>query len=218
LDGLPLAIELAAARIGVLPPTALLVRLEHRLAVLTNGPSDVPERLRSLRDAIAWSHDLLEERHQVLFRRLGVFVGGFTLDAAGAISGSGDILQGVSALVGSSLLRATEGANGEPRYLMLETIREYALEQLTASGEEHAVRTAHAEYYRDLAESALPHYDGPELHEYNARSTVSSTIAARPWRGRSTATRRRRASGWRGPSGGSGGTGWPLMASRGGSE
>jgi predicted ATPase/DNA-binding CsgD family transcriptional regulator len=183
LDGLPLAIELAAARIGVLPPTALLVRLEHRLAVLTNGPSDVPERLRSLRDAIAWSHDLLEERHQVLFRRLGVFVGGFTLDAAGAISGDGDILQGVSALVGSSLLRATEGADGEPRYLMLETIREYALDQLTASDEEHAVRTAHAEYYRDLAESAIPHYDGPELHEYSARvdRDLDNCRAAMAW-------------------------------------
>ena len=134
LDGLPLAIELAAARTMVLPPPALLARLEHRLDLLTSGPRDAPERLRDMRGAIAWSHDLLTEPEQVLFRRLGVFSGGFTIEAVQAVAGGGaDVLEGISALVAASLVNPLGTVAGEPRFTMLETIREYALERLAAS-------------------------------------------------------------------------------------
>ena len=161
LDGLPLAIELAAARSTVLPPPALLARLERRLPLLTGGPRDQPARLRTMRDAIAWSHDLLAAEEQALFRRLAVFVGGCTLEAAEAVgrTGSGpriDVFAVLSALVDKSLLHREASADGEPRFGMLETIREYALEQLAASGEEATVRDAHAAWCLDLAERAAP--------------------------------------------------------------
>ncbi len=162
LDGLPLAIELAAARTSLFPVTALLPRLARRLPLLTGGPRDAPARLQTMRDAIAWSYDLLTRDEQSLFRRLAVFEGGFTLDAAEAICGgwgehpalAPSVLDGVAALVAQSLVRAPEGDAEEPRYTLLETIREYGLERLVASGEEDAMRTAHARFYLTLAEQA----------------------------------------------------------------
>ena len=158
LDGLPLAIELAAARVKVLPPSALLARLDHRLPMLTGGGRDHPERQQTMRDAIAWSHDLLSPEEQGLLRRLAVFVGGFTLEAAEAVvSGPGesgiDPFEGVTSLLDNSLLRQDAGPGGEPRFTMLETVREFALELLAASGEEDATRKRHAAWCLTLAQS-----------------------------------------------------------------
>ncbi len=170
LDGLPLAIELAAARTPVLPPAALLARLERSLPLLSEGPRDAPERQRSMRDTIAWSHDLLTGRQQVLLRRLGVFVGGFTLEAASVVANDGgDCLSGMSTLVAASLVRSIPGVGNDPRFTLLETIREYALERLAGSGERDAIHARHARYFQELAEEALPHYDGPGLPLWNAR-------------------------------------------------
>ncbi len=167
LDGLPLAIELAAARIAIFPPMALLARLERRLPLLTEGPRDHPARLRTMRNAIAWSHDLLDPDHQALFRRLAVFVGGFTLDEAEAVTNAGDdqgiaILKGLMALVDGSLVRHVERADGESRFVMLETVREYGLERLEGSGEAPAVRDRHATHFLARAEQAEPSLFGPE--------------------------------------------------------
>ena len=156
LDGLPLAIELAAARIKVLPPQALLERLERRLTLLTGGARDLPARQQTLRGAIAWSHDLLTPSEQMLFRRLGVFAGGWTLAAAEALMQAGDrfdFFAAFTALVDKSLIRQTEVVHGEPRFRMLETIREFAVEQLEASGDGDLVRLAHAHYFLALAEA-----------------------------------------------------------------
>ena len=160
LDGLPLAIELAAARINLLPPQALLARLSQRLTVLTSGARDVPERQRTLRNTLAWSYQLLDAKAQRLFRRLSVFVGGCTLEAVCAAldaeTTAVSVLDGVASLVDKSLLHQTEQVDGEPRYVMLETIREYGLECLQACGELEAVRRAHAAYYLRLAEAMEP--------------------------------------------------------------
>jgi predicted ATPase/class 3 adenylate cyclase len=169
LDGLPLAIELAAARIKLLPPQAILARLGRRLELLRGGARDVPDRHQTLRHAIAWSYDLLEAGEQALFRRLAVFAWGCTLEAAEAVcqaldnlaAGAGQVLDGVASLLDKSLLRQQEQASGEPRFRMLETIRGYGLECLTASGEEAAVRRVHADYYLALAEAAEPALTGP---------------------------------------------------------
>ena len=170
LDRLPLAIELAAARTNVLPPPALLARLDHRLPLLTGGPRDAPDRQRDMRAAITWSYELLTDAEQRLFRRVGVFVGGFTLEAAEAIAGEGvDVLADVSALVAASLVIPAGGIGDEPRFTLLETIRDYAMEQLAAGGELVDAQQRHAEYYRWLTEAALPHYDGPELPVYRDR-------------------------------------------------
>ena len=155
LDGLPLAIELAAARIRHLAPAVLLQRLSSRLSLLTGGPRDLPARQQTLRDAIAWSHDLLSTEEQVLFARLAIFHGGFTLDAAETVcSEIGaldlDILDGVASLVDNSMLRLY-GENAEPRYAMLETIRDFGLERLAARGEEQRARQAHALFFGHLA-------------------------------------------------------------------
>jgi non-specific serine/threonine protein kinase len=144
LDGLPLAIELAAARVKALPPAALLARLDQRLPLLTGGGRDLPARQQTMRDAIAWSYDLLTPEEQTLFRRLGIFVAGFTLEAAEAVVHSAedlalDVLDGVASLLDKSLLRQDEGSEGEPRYQMLETVREFARERLEESGESDAV-------------------------------------------------------------------------------
>jgi predicted ATPase/class 3 adenylate cyclase len=157
LDGLPLAIELAAARIKLLPPQALLARLENRLKLLTGGARDLPARQQTLRGAIAWSCDLLEEPEKRLFRRLAVFVAGCTLEAAEAVcSADGDleidVLEGLASLVDKSLLQQNDLASGEPRFTMLETIREYGLEELEASGEAPAIRRQHAEFFLTQAE------------------------------------------------------------------
>jgi predicted ATPase/DNA-binding CsgD family transcriptional regulator len=167
LDGLPLAIELAAARARVLPPAALLARLERRLALLTGGAVDLPDRQRTLRHAIDWSHDLLDPSEQVLFRRLAVFVGGCTLDAAesvvAAVGGlEREVFDALDSLLTKSLLVPQGGDTPEPRFRMLETIREYALERLAASGEAEAVRRSHADYFLALAERAEPELTGAD--------------------------------------------------------
>jgi non-specific serine/threonine protein kinase len=152
VDGLPLAIELAAVRIRVLSPQALLAHLEQRLQLLAGGPRDQPARLRTLRDAIAWSYDLLTTDEQRLFRRLAVFVGGFTLDAAEAVGqvnnhpGS-EVLDNLMSLVEKSIVQRDEQPDGESRYGMLETIREFGIEQLRMHDDVHAARTAHADYH-----------------------------------------------------------------------
>jgi len=168
LEGLPLAVELAAARIKLLPPQALLRRLEHRLDVLTSGAQDLPARQQTLRNTLQWSYDLLCAEEQRLFRWLSVFVGGFTLEAATAVYTSGsepplDILTGVASLLDKSLLQQTEQDGEEPRFRMLETLREFGLSCLSANGEEAAAQRACAEYYLTLAEEAEPYLEGPEL-------------------------------------------------------
>jgi predicted ATPase/class 3 adenylate cyclase len=167
LDGLPLAIELAAARIRLFPPQALLTRLGQRLPLLTSSARDVPIRQQTLRNTIAWSYDLLTVQEQRLFRRLAVFVGGCTLEAAEAVCNAGqdlegDVQDGVAGLVDKSLLRQEEQIDGEPRLLMLETIREYALERLAASGEAEAMRRQHATFFLQLAEESLPKMNSAE--------------------------------------------------------
>jgi predicted ATPase/DNA-binding CsgD family transcriptional regulator len=167
LDGLPLAIELAAAGIKLLPPQTLLARLSQRLVVLTYGAQDAPDRQQTLRKTIDWSYDLLEEDEKRLFRRLSVFVGGCTLEAAEAVCNADqnlkeDVLDGAARLVDKSLLRQEEQADGEPRLLMLETNREYALECLAASGEAEALRWQHATFFLTLAEESFQKIDSTE--------------------------------------------------------
>ena len=173
LDGLPLAIELAAARVGLLPPQALLQRLTGsppggapgRLQVLTGGPRTLPARQQTLRNTLAWSYDLLDGGTQRLFGRLAVFVGGCTLEAVETVcTGDGDpardTLAGLQALLDTSLLEQREAADGQPRFSMLETIREYALEHLEASGELERLQRRHADYFVMMAESAEPTVSG----------------------------------------------------------
>jgi predicted ATPase/Tfp pilus assembly protein PilF len=179
LDGLPLAIELAAARSKLFAPEALLARLALRLRLLTGGARDLPARHQTIRGAIDWSYELLDAGEQALFARLGVFVGGCTLEAAEAVlrregRGEGEasaisvlnpqssVLDELAALADKSLLRQDEGADGEPRFVMLETIREYALERLEQSGEAEAVRRLHAAYYLGQARASVPKLRGAE--------------------------------------------------------
>src|SRR5215204_5173059 len=174
LDGLPLAIELAAARIKMLPPKAMLKRLGSRLKLLTGGARDLPERQRTLRATIEWSHALLDEGEQVLFGRLAVFSGGRTLEAIEAIcDAEGDlpveVFDGVSSLLDKSLLRQEEGPNGEPRFVMLETVHEFAREKLGESAEAEEIRRAHAQYFLTLAEEAHPELKGPDQLEWLER-------------------------------------------------
>ena len=174
LDGLPLAIELAAARMKLLSPQTLLARLDQPLIMLTGGARDVPARQQTLRNTIEWSYQLLHAREQRLFRWLSVFVSGCSLQAAEAVctgpgDGAGQVLDGVASLVDKSLLQRVEQTGGgseeqeDQRLLMLETIREYGLEALIASGEGHAARQAHADYFLQLAEEAEPALKGPLL-------------------------------------------------------
>jgi DNA-binding CsgD family transcriptional regulator/tetratricopeptide (TPR) repeat protein len=175
---LPLAIELAAARAKVLSPSALLARLAYGLDVLAGGPRDQPERLQTLRTAIAWSHDLLSHDEQVLFARMSVFTGGFSLDAAEAIASADlataapgsapqSVFDSLAALVDSSLLRSQDDSGGEPRFSMLETVREYGLERLIEHGDLELVRGRHGDYLLELAKSAWPAF--------------VSRIALEPW-------------------------------------
>ena len=153
VDGLPLAIELAAARVKLLSPSALLSLLERRLPLLTGGARDAPARQRTLRATIAWSYDLLAPDQQVLFRRLGILVGGWTFEAAEAVAnfdGRLDILGGLSSLIDKNLVRLV-GHDADPRYHMLETIREFALENLAATPDETDVKEAHTRYLLGLA-------------------------------------------------------------------
>jgi predicted ATPase/class 3 adenylate cyclase len=168
LDGLPLAIELAAARMKLFSPRALLARLGSRLSVLTSAARDVPARQQTLRNTIAWSYNLLDEEEQRLFRQLSVFAGGCTLEAIEALcsppgSTSEPILDGVASLVDKSLLQHVEQQRGEEsRFVMLETIREYALECLESLGEMEAARRAHATYFLRLAGEAEQELGGPQ--------------------------------------------------------
>src|SRR6266566_1307186 len=162
LDGLPLAIELAAARLNLLSVPDLLERLEHRLQLLTGGPRDLPARQQTLRNTIVWSYELLSEEEQRLFRLLSIFVGGATLEAVEQVSGalggeSAQVLDGVASLLDKHLLYRAEQDTNAPRLLMLETIREYGLEAFAASGELEAARLAHARYYLVQAEEAEAH-------------------------------------------------------------
>jgi predicted ATPase len=156
LDGMPLAIELAAARVSLLSPHGLLQRLERSLPLLVGGAQDLPERQQALRTTLAWSHNLLDFAAQVLFRRLAVFVGGWTLEAAETVCAdeelaTDDVLDGLQVLVDSSLVRCVAGTRGGPRFGMLETVHEYASEQLVQSGEAERVRAGHADFYARLA-------------------------------------------------------------------
>jgi predicted ATPase len=192
LDGLPLAIELAAARSKLLPPQALLTRLEHRFAVLTGGARDAPERQQTLRDTIAWSFHLLDDSEQQLFRRISVFVGGCTLEAVEAVCAElGDaipsVLDRVASLVDKNLLQQMAQEGVEPRFMMLETIREFGLEVLTASGELAAARQAHAAYYLALAEEAAREYTSSQHVDWlerleeehdNLRATMEWVLAS----------------------------------------
>ncbi len=157
LDGLPLAIELAAARVKVLSPSSMLTRLASRLQLLTGGARDLPERQQTLRAAMDWSYDLLNAAEQKLFRRLSVFVGGCNLEGVEAVCDTKgdldlDLLDGMASMVDKSLSQQVERADGESRFIMLETIREYALEKLQASGEEAITKRAHAAYCLVLVE------------------------------------------------------------------
>src|SRR5919199_6206000 len=166
LDGLPLAIELAAAWMKVLPPQVLVPRLGHGLDLLVAGGPDQPERHQTLRGAIGWSYWLLGPDQPASFRPLGVFVGGCTLEAAATVCGpalaaAADLLPPLRALVEASLLGSSPRPDGRLRFGMLETIREYALEQLAATGELAAARRRHAEFYVQLAEQADRAFDSP---------------------------------------------------------
>jgi predicted ATPase/class 3 adenylate cyclase len=167
LDGLPLAIELAAARIKLFSPEALLARLSAPLALLTGGARDLPTRQQTIRNTIAWSYNLLNNDEQTLFRRLGVFVGGFTLEAAEAVCNGDDdllieVVDRIAALVDKSLLRKVDGPDGATRFMLLETIREYALERLAEAGAVTETRQRHAEYFVALAETAHAQLHGRE--------------------------------------------------------
>ena len=161
LDGLPLAIELAAARIKLFSPQQMLERLEGRLALLTSGPRDLPARQRTLRNTIDWSYHLLDEGEQRLFARLAVFTGGRTIGAVEAVCAPGlpiDALDGLESLLNKSLLYQAEGPGGEPRFIMLETIHEYARERLFESGEEQQIKDKHLEYFLTWVEEMEPGY------------------------------------------------------------
>ncbi len=167
LHGMPLAIELAAARIKLLTPDQILARLEHHLALLTAGSRDLPERQQTLRGAIAWSYDLLEDGAKLLVDRLSVFRGGCELAMAETVCGPADelgmeVFDGLGALVDQSLVRIDDMAAGEPRFVMLDTIREYAAEMLAKRGEAEALAARHAHAMLELAEQAAPNLTGTD--------------------------------------------------------
>jgi predicted ATPase len=174
LHGMPLAIELAAARVKLLSPDAILERLEHQLGVLAAGSRDLPERQQTLRGAIAWSHELLDEGQRRLLARLSVFVGGCELDSAEAVCGPAseldglDVLDGLMALVDQSLVRAEE-VDGETRFRMLDTIREFGAERLTESGERPEIERRHAEAFLALAGELTPKLSGDDQRRWLGR-------------------------------------------------
>jgi predicted ATPase/class 3 adenylate cyclase len=170
LDGLPLAIELAASRLRLLSPTAMLERLDQALPLLVGGARDVPDRQRTLRGAIAWSYDLLAPAVASLFRRLCVFAGGFTISAVEAVCDPGgelglDTMNGLEALVDTALVRARPAMGGDERFDTLQTVREYGLERLVEHDEAAVARERHAEYFLALAEAAEPGFRGPDLYD-----------------------------------------------------
>lgn len=171
LEGLPLALELAAARIKLLSPQALLARLQHQLRLLTYGASDVPERQQTLRNTIQWSYELLSPAEQYLFRRISVFVGGFTVEAAEylytALGASAmNVLDSLTSLLDKSLVQSVEQGEAEPRLFMLEAIREYGLECLMLNQEEEAIRQAHFNYYLTMVEKAGSHLNGVDQRRW----------------------------------------------------
>ena len=173
LDGLPLAIELAASRLRLLSPAAMLERLDQALPLLVGGSRDVPDRQRTLRGAIGWSYELLSPEVATLFRRLCVFAGGFTIEAVEAVcdpdGGLGsNTMNGLEALVDTALLRPRPVTGGDHRFDTLQTVREYGLERLLDHDEATAVRGRHAEFFLTLAEAAEPRFRGPELYGYLA--------------------------------------------------
>jgi predicted ATPase len=191
LDGLPLAIELAASRVKLLSPQSMLERLEDRLGLLSSGPVDLPERQRTLRGAIAWSHDLLDETERAVFRRLSVFAGGWTLEAAEAVANPGgelgDLFGALGSLVDKSLVTTTTPLTGAVRFGMLTTIRDFGAEQLEAAGEAAGTRRRHAAFFLDAAELAAPHLrrvdqkrwlDELELEHDNLRAALRHVIDA----------------------------------------
>jgi predicted ATPase/class 3 adenylate cyclase len=170
LDGLPLAIELAASRIRLLSPQALSERLDRSLPLLAGGSRDLPARQRTLRGAIAWSHDLLDEQHRTLFRRLSVFAGGFTLEAAQAVCDPDgdlgiDLLDGIGSLLEVSLVRRRTDHPGAVRFDLLQTIREFGLERLEEDDRGADIRRRHARYYLELAQVANPNLRGPHIFD-----------------------------------------------------
>jgi non-specific serine/threonine protein kinase len=183
LDGLPLAIELAAARINVLTPRAIADRLQHRLQLLTSGPHDLPERQQTLRSAIEWSYSLLPQQEQRLFRLLSVFRAGCSLTAVIAANEgeqnetpagvqASEVIDGIASLINKSLLRHEEEAEGDPRYYMLETIQEYGLSLLAQLAEADEVQRRHALYFLSLAEEAEAEMRGPRQGDWVARLGV----------------------------------------------
>jgi len=200
LDGLPLTLELAAARLRVLSPADLLARLTNRLTILTGGPRDLPARQQTLRDTIDWSYDLLPSEAQRLFRRLAPFAGGFTFAAAetlvadpGNLAGTSSrrstsiaALEGISSLIDNSLVQPVASVDNEPRFTMLETIREYAIERLEESGEAGAIRRRHARHYLELIETTEPAFFNREWPVWlrrleqehdNLRAALQSTLS-----------------------------------------
>ena len=194
LDGLPLAIELAAARIKLLPLPAIVARLDHRLALLTGGPRDLPLRHQSLRAAVAWSYDLLEPTAQRLFRGLSVFRGGWTIDGAAAASETDastqeEVLETLALLLDASLLVSYSPDAAVPRFTMLETLREFAAEMLREAGEADAVRARHAAYYLGLVERDEPELTGTDraaaldrmaVEHDNLRAALDYLLGAKP--------------------------------------
>jgi predicted ATPase len=185
LDGIPLAIELAASRAKVVGPEELLRRLDRRLGFLTGGPRDLPLRQQTLRSTIAWSHDLLDDSQRRLFARLGVFAAGFSLEAAETVcadDAAPAVLDGIASLVDKSLLRTEDPLHGQPRFTMLQVVRDFALEQLDASGETERLRRAHADYYQGViiaAEPMLRRDPGPVIEQY--RADLPNIRAAMRW-------------------------------------
>jgi predicted ATPase/class 3 adenylate cyclase len=170
LDGLPLAIELAATRTKILTPQQILPRLQQRLSVLTTGARTLPERQRTLRGAIAWSHDLLDDAERRLFARLSVFTGGWTLESAEVVCVPEELgldsLEGLTSLVDKSLVRRTESVGADGRFSMLETIREFGLERLRADGDSDEITRRHAEHFLGLAVEAEPHLTAEDQGEW----------------------------------------------------
>lgn len=198
LDGLPLAIELAASRSNALTPPALLARTVRRLAFLSGGSRDNPSRLQTMRAAIEWSYELLTPEEQLVFRRLAAFAGGFTLDATSHLqpfpasqqpaqphahsARDSEVIDIVQSLVDKSLIRAIDG-HREPRFELLETIREYGMERLTAADEEHTTRETHADYFIGLAERAEPDFGGSHQDAWFVRfeDEVANVRTALDW-------------------------------------
>jgi predicted ATPase len=185
LDGIPLAIELAASRTKVVGPEEVLHRLDRRLSFLTGGPRDLPLRQQTLRSTIAWSHDLLDDSERRLFARLGVFAAGFSLEAAETVCADDAVpavLDGIASLVDKSLLRTEDPLHGQPRFTMLQVVRDFALEQLEALGERERLRRAHANYYQGViiaAEPMLRRDPRPVIEQY--RADLPNIRAALRW-------------------------------------